>query len=157
MPSSELSPLSDGSLRTISTSSSASLVTSAFFGLRAERGTGRRERYRGLVPKYAVSALEALGELKATIPQASVVSLLKDASPHVRAHALDYVQENPSVPLIPTLKKLLDDPVGDVRENAVEALAAYRDPAARLALRGALTSEDPKVRRRAAEALGERK
>jgi hypothetical protein len=66
------------------------------------------------------------------------------------------VSENPSVSLIPTLKKLLDDPVADVREEAVDALASYRDPAARLALRRALTSEDPKVRRRAAEALGER-
>lgn len=102
-------------------------------------------------------ALDALSELKASIPEASMLSLLEDASPDVRSNALEYVRENPSVPLIPTLKKLLDDPVGDVRENAVEALAAYRDPSARLALRGALTSEDPKVRRRAAEALGERR
>ena len=43
----------------------------------------------------------------------------------------------------------------DVREAATEALGHIADPAARQALQAALQSSDPKVRRAAAEALGQ--
>jgi HEAT repeat protein len=43
-----------------------------------------------------------------------------------------------------------------VRESAIEALSNIADGAAYDALRAALTSKDAKVRRAAAEALGDR-
>ena len=52
---------------------------------------------------------------------------------------------------------MLDDPNGDVRQSAVDALGNIADEAALDALRAALTSKDAKVRRAAAEALGERR
>ena len=51
---------------------------------------------------------------------------------------------------------MLDDPHGDVRESAIDALSNIADGAAYDALRAALTSKDAKVRRAAAEALGDR-
>jgi HEAT repeat protein len=51
---------------------------------------------------------------------------------------------------------MLDDPNADVRQSAVEALGNIPDGAAYDALRSALTSKDAKVRRAAAEALGDR-
>jgi len=42
-----------------------------------------------------------------------------------------------------------------VREEATQALGKIADPAARQALQAALQSPDPKVRRAAAEALGQ--
>jgi HEAT repeat protein len=42
-----------------------------------------------------------------------------------------------------------------VRETATESLGHIADPAARAALQAALQSPDPKVRRAAAEALGQ--
>jgi HEAT repeat protein len=56
---------------------------------------------------------------------------------------------------IPQLRRLIDDPKGDVRETATESLGHIADPAARAALQAALQSPDPKVRRAAAEALGQ--
>jgi len=58
---------------------------------------------------------------------------------------------------IPALRRMLEDPNGDVRESAVDALGNIADGAALEALRAALTSKDAKVRRLAAEALGERR
>ena len=58
---------------------------------------------------------------------------------------------------IPSLRGLLEDPDGEVRENAVEALSEIADDAAADALRAALNSKDPNVRRAATEALGERR
>ena len=55
------------------------------------------------------------------------------------------------------LKVLSRDPDADVRESAVDALGNIADGAAYDALRAALTSKDAKVRRAAAEALGERR
>jgi HEAT repeat protein len=52
---------------------------------------------------------------------------------------------------------MLDDSNADVREGAVDALGNIADGAAYDALRAALTSKDAKVRRAAAEALGERR
>jgi HEAT repeat protein len=57
---------------------------------------------------------------------------------------------------IPSLRRMIDDPDHDVRENAVSALANIADDAATAALRAGLGSKDAKVRRAAAEALGER-
>lgn len=51
---------------------------------------------------------------------------------------------------------MVSDADEHVREAAIEALAELRSPEARTALREALNSSDPAVRRRAAEALGER-
>lgn len=103
-------------------------------------------------------AIDALCELKVMLPERDVAELLGDPSPDVRAITLEYIKDRPtSYPLVAAITKLLNDPNGDVREHAVEALSEYRDPAARAALRAALNSEDPNVRRRAAEALGERK
>ena len=45
----------------------------------------------------------------------------------------------------------------DVRDNAVSALANIGDDAAVAALRDGLASKDAKVRRAAAEALGDRR
>ena len=59
------------------------------------------------------------------------------------------------VAAIPQLRRLIDDPRGDVREGATEALGHIADPAARQALQAALQSPDPRVRRAAAEALGQ--
>ena len=59
------------------------------------------------------------------------------------------------VAAIPQLRRLIDDPRGDVREAATEALGHLADPTARQALQAALQSPDPKVRRAAAEALGQ--
>jgi HEAT repeat protein len=58
---------------------------------------------------------------------------------------------------VPTLRRMLDDPNPDVRERAVNALGDIPDNAAYDALRVALTSKDAKVRRAAAEALGDRR
>jgi HEAT repeat protein len=58
---------------------------------------------------------------------------------------------------IPSLRRLIEDPDEDVRENAVEALAQMADDAAADALRAALNSKDANVRRAATEALGDRR
>jgi HEAT repeat protein len=52
---------------------------------------------------------------------------------------------------------MLEDPNPDVRESVVSALGNIADSAAYDALREALMSKDAKVRRAAAEALGERR
>jgi HEAT repeat protein len=51
---------------------------------------------------------------------------------------------------------MIEDPNAEVREAAVEALSEIRTEAAIDALMGALKSKDPKVRRAAADALGQR-
>jgi HEAT repeat protein len=61
------------------------------------------------------------------------------------------------VAAIPALRKMLDDENRDVRENAISALANIGDDAAVAALRAGLASKDAKVRRAAAEALGDRR
>ena len=63
----------------------------------------------------------------------------------------------PMIGAIPTLRRMLEDPNGDVRESAIDALGNIADGAAYDALRAALTSKDAKVRRAAAEALGDRR
>ena len=52
---------------------------------------------------------------------------------------------------------MIDDENHDVRENAISALANIGDDAAVAALRAGLASKDAKVRRAAAEALGDRR
>jgi HEAT repeat protein len=57
---------------------------------------------------------------------------------------------------VPQLRLMLEDPNGEVREAAVEALGEIRNEAAIQALIGALKAKDPKVRQGAADALGKR-
>ena len=58
---------------------------------------------------------------------------------------------------MPVLRKMLDDPSGDVRVEVVSALGEIGDPTAREGLRAALKSKDARVRQRAAEVLGDRR
>ena len=85
------------------------------------------------------------------------LALMRDASADVRSKAAELAGERSVLGAIPLLRRLLEDPNGDVRENAVSALSHIADTAAGDALRAALTSKDAKVRRAAAEALGERR
>jgi len=68
-------------------------------------------------------------------------------------HAVGHYQDGAAVP---ALRAMLDDPNGEVREAVVEALSEIRTEPAIQALMTALKSKDPKVRRAAADALGER-
>lgn len=104
------------------------------------------------------SALSTLRELRAPIPEAAVMKALDDPSHDVRLRAVEVVKEQPAAAaLVIVLRKMmLEDASSDVRQSAVEALSEARSPAARDALRVALSSPDAKVRRAAAEALGSR-
>ena len=104
------------------------------------------------------TALGTLRELRVPIAEATLMKALEDASHDVRQRAVEVVKDQaPSAALVAVLKKMmLEDTNSDVRESAVEALSEARSPAAREALRLALNSPDAKVRRAAAEALGNR-
>ena len=104
------------------------------------------------------TALESLRELRVAIPEAVIMKALEDPSHDVRVRAIEVAKEQaPSAGLVTVLRKmLLEDASSDVRQAAVEALSEARSPAARDALRLALSSPDAKVRRAAAEALGNR-
>lgn len=103
------------------------------------------------------AALSALRELKLDLDERDIVAALDDADADVRKMALEYVKDlHPVDAMVPALRKLLDDSDSDVRQEAVDALAEIRSPAARAAIRLALKSDDAKVRRRAAEVLGDR-
>ncbi len=104
------------------------------------------------------AAIHALRESHIAIPEATTLKLLADNSREVRQQAVESLRDQPLAPaLVSALTKLItDDPSGDVKESAVETLAEARNPAARDAIKGALNSPDARVRRAAAEALGNR-
>ena len=103
-------------------------------------------------------ALGALRELRSVLPESTIAKLMDDPSHAVRQRAIEVAKEQPpSASLVALLRKAaLEDANIEVREAAVEALSEVRSPAARDALRQALTSADARVRRAAAEALGSR-
>jgi HEAT repeat protein/beta-lactamase regulating signal transducer with metallopeptidase domain len=104
------------------------------------------------------AALQALRSARITIPEATTLKLLADGSRDVRHQAVESLREQPLSPaLVTALTKIInDDASGEVKESAVETLAEARNPAARDAIKGALNSPDARVRRAAAEALGNR-
>ena len=109
-------------------------------------------------PEVRAAALNALREAHVQVSETTLLKLLADNSSEVRQQAVQFFREQPLAPAVVTaLSKLIaDDPSGDVKEAAVETLAEARNPAARDALRAALNSSDARVRRAAAEALGNR-
>ncbi len=109
-------------------------------------------------PDVRASALQALHELNATVPETTLLKALGDNSREVRQQAVQFLREKPlSAAVVAALAKLIaDDPSADVKEAAVETLGEARSPAARDAIKAALNSPDARVRRAAAEALGNR-
>jgi HEAT repeat protein/beta-lactamase regulating signal transducer with metallopeptidase domain len=107
-------------------------------------------------PDVRHQAVHALDRMKAPIDEGTLLELLRDQSAEVRQAALEFAKERPFAGLVPVLSRMMEDPNGDVRIEAVSALGEIRDSAARTALRAALNSKDAKVRARAAEVLGER-
>lgn len=105
-----------------------------------------------------LEAMEALRELGASVPEAALLKALDDPSAEVRQRAASLAHEEaPSAAVVAALRKLVtSDPNADVRTTAIEALAEARHPQAREAIKAALTSGDARVRRAAAEALGQR-
>lgn len=102
-------------------------------------------------------AVYAICELKVPLSDAAITTLLRDGSADVRQVTATMLGERRLVSMIPELRRLaLEDGAADVRYEAVDALATYAEDAARDALRAALRSTDAKVRKRAAEALGDR-
>ncbi len=105
-----------------------------------------------------VAALNAMHEANVAVPEATLLKLLADNSRELRQHAVEFLRDQPLSPaVVGALAKLVtDDPSADVRESAVGALAEARNPAARDAIKAALNSPHARVRRAAAEALGNR-
>jgi HEAT repeat protein len=68
---------------------------------------------------------------------------------------VQYIGERRVTTKTTQLIRLLDDPSGDVREAAAEALTEARTPESHAALRRALTNADADVRRIAVEYFGE--
>jgi HEAT repeat protein len=68
---------------------------------------------------------------------------------------VEYISERRITTKTTQLIRLLDDPSGDVRQAAAEALAQVRTPESHAALRRALTNADADVRRIAVEYFGE--
>src|SRR3989442_1635517 len=104
------------------------------------------------------NALGALSHFDQAVPTAPVVALLDDPDADVRHEAIDLLEHlhaRSAAGAIAQLRRLIDDARSDVREAATQALGHIADPAARQALQAALQSPDPKVRRAAAEALGQ--
>ena len=104
------------------------------------------------------AAVQALQEAHTVLSEGTVVKLLADPSREVRQQAIQTLHDQPLAPaVVSALARIIaDDASADVKESAVQALAEARNPAARDAIRHALTSSDPRVRRAAAEALGNR-
>ena len=124
----------------------------------ASAGTAMLASLDDANPDVRASALQAVRSARIAMTEATVLKLLADNSRDVRHQAVESLRDQPLLPAIVTaLTKLIaDDPSGDVKEAAVETLAEARNPAARDAIKGALNSPDARVRRAAAEALGNR-
>ncbi|MBI3792120.1 MAG: HEAT repeat domain-containing protein [Gemmatimonadetes bacterium] len=105
-----------------------------------------------------MAAMQTLRELNAPVPEAAVLKALDDPNMEVRQHAVELTKDQPlSATMVAALRKLvMEEGNADVRTSAIEALAEARNPAAREAIKAALSSSDARVRRAAVEALGQR-
>ncbi len=103
------------------------------------------------------SAVRALGHL-ALSPQSQAVLLaaLDDADPWVRYYACQSLGRLRVEAALPAIRTRLDDPAGQVKMAAVEALAALPGQSAQHALAEAAASNDLDVQRAAVVGAGER-
>ena len=122
--------------------------------------TPRRSCRRSAIANADVrqQALEALRRAQGADPRGDAArSSARSQRRRARSKAAEFAGERSAVAAIPSLRRMIDDENRDVRENAVSALANIGDEAAVAALRAGLASKDAKVRRAAAEALGDRR
>lgn len=108
-------------------------------------------------PRTRASAVRALGHtaLSPQVEQA-LSSAHADPDPWVRYYACQSQGRLRIASAVPQLIARLDDPAGQVKMAAVEALAAIPDPAAAEALRAAAASENHDLQRAAIIGMGTR-
>ncbi|MBW3540914.1 MAG: thioredoxin family protein [Planctomycetes bacterium] len=114
------------------------------------------ELFSDPAPLVREISLGALARLGGTVASGSLVRLLDDPEPNVRAAVLKQMTENPRPNLVPRIADYVArERDADLIVHAVRLLRAIKSAAAHAALRPLLKHESWRVRAEAAEGLGE--
>lgn len=114
-----------------------------------------RDAYASEHLPLRISAVFSMGRSNDRRYQHVVLSELTSVTPAMRREAARAAGALELSEAVPALKRLIDDPVADVRRVAIRALGQIGDDESRQALEAAFRSNDPEIADAAEEALAE--